>query len=90
MFFIIKVDIDALDYPQLLSASDVAVYGTLCALATFSRIELKERVLGSTLFRKFLESEPKLVELLQKFCGSEFGTCLDILNELQDQVLKIF
>lgn len=70
-----------------MSASDVAVYGTLCALATFSRTELKERVLGSTLFRKFLESEPKLVELLQKFCGSEFGICLDILNELQNQVI---
>uniref|UniRef100_A0A915D2L6 PCI domain-containing protein n=1 Tax=Ditylenchus dipsaci TaxID=166011 RepID=A0A915D2L6_9BILA len=81
------VDIDALDYPQLLAASDVAVYGTLCALATFTRVELKEKVLGCTLFRKFLESEPKLVELLQKFCRSEFGICLDILAELRDSLL---
>lgn len=70
----------------MVSAGDVAAYGTLCALATFTRAELKERVLGSTLFRKFLESEPKLVELLQKFCRSEFGISLDILNELRDQV----
>uniref|UniRef100_A0A914C3R3 PCI domain-containing protein n=1 Tax=Acrobeloides nanus TaxID=290746 RepID=A0A914C3R3_9BILA len=83
----IQVDLDALNYPQLLSSNDVAIYGTLCALATFDRNELKERVLGSTLFRKFLESEPKLVELLQKFCKSAFGTCLDILEELRDQLL---
>lgn len=81
-----KVDLDALNYPQLLSSNDVAIYGTLCSLATYNRTELKERVLGSTLFRKFLESEPKLVELLQKFCKSAFGTSLDILEELRDQV----
>jgi len=28
-----------------------------------------------------------LVELLQKFCRSEFGICLDILNEFRDQLL---
>ena len=81
------VDLDVLNYPQLLSASDVAVYGTICALATFNRAELKEKVLGSPLFRKSLESEPKLIELLQKFCKSQFGTCLDILNDLRDQLL---
>ena len=64
----------------------MAVYGTLCALATFRRGEIKERVLGSTLFRKFLESEPKLVEILQKFFHSEFSVCLTILDELKDQV----
>uniref|UniRef100_A0A914HWZ6 PCI domain-containing protein n=1 Tax=Globodera rostochiensis TaxID=31243 RepID=A0A914HWZ6_GLORO len=81
------VDLDVLNYPQLLSASDVAVYGVMCALATFNRAELKERVLGSNLFRKSLESEPKLIELLQKFCKSQFGACLDILHDLRDQLL---
>ncbi|KAI1725276.1 26S proteasome subunit RPN7 domain-containing protein [Ditylenchus destructor] len=81
------VDIDALDYPQLLAPSDVAVYATLCALATFTRAELKDHVLGCTLFRKFLESEPKLVELLQRFCRSEFGIALDVLKEIRDQLL---
>ena len=80
------MDLDVLNYPQLLSATDVAVYGTICALATFSRVEVKEKVLGSQLFRKSLESEPKLIELLQKFCKSQFGACLDILNDLRDQV----
>jgi COP9 signalosome complex subunit 1 len=59
----------------------------MCALATFDRTELKTNVLGSSQFRKFLESEPKLVELLQKFCRNQFGATLDILNDLRDQLL---
>jgi len=78
--------LDVLNYPQLISPSDVAIYALICALATFSRTELKEKVLGSPLFRKSLESEPKLIELLQRFCQSQFGICLDILNDLRDQV----
>nr|CAD2190906.1 unnamed protein product [Meloidogyne enterolobii] len=81
------IDLDVLNYPQLISPSDVAIYALICALATFSRTELKEKVLGSPLFRKSLESEPKLIELLQRFCQSQFGICLDILNDLRDQLL---
>lgn len=33
--------------PQLLSASNVAVYGGLCALATFDRQELQRNVISS-------------------------------------------
>ncbi|VDM27395.1 unnamed protein product [Toxocara canis] len=83
----LQIDLDYFDYPSLLCAKDIAVFGTFCALATFERSELKEKVLGSVLFRKFLESEPKLVELLQKFCRSEFGTCLDIMEEVRDHLL---
>lgn len=56
-------------------------------MATFSRNELKERVLLSSKFRKFLESEPKLVELIQRFCGNKFGSALDVLAEIKDQLL---
>ena len=48
-------------------------------MATFNRTELKERVLTSPVFRKCLESEPRLIELLQKFCHSQFG---DIYNPI--------
>lgn len=76
-----------MNYPELLSPSDIAVYGAICALATYDRNDLKEKVLGSSQFRKFLESEPKLIDLLQKFSRNQFGTCLDILNDLHDQFL---
>lgn len=58
------------------------MFGTICALATFDRSELKEKVLSSQLFRKFLEAEPKFIELLQKFVKSQFGICFDILEEV--------
>lgn len=83
----LTIDLDAFDYPLILSSKDIAIYGTICALATFDRNELREKVLGSVLFRKFLESEPKLVELLEKFIKNGFGTCLDIMEEIRDQLL---
>lgn len=78
---------ESFEYPELLSQNDIAIYGAICALATYDRTELKTGVLGSSQFRKFLESEPRLIELLQKFCRNQFGTSLDILNDLKDQFL---
>ncbi|KAL3985741.1 26S proteasome subunit RPN7 family protein [Acanthocheilonema viteae] len=83
----LKIEFDYFDYPALLAPKDVVMFGTICALATFSRSELKEKVLGNLMFWKFLEAEPKLVELLQKFVKSQFGICFDILEEIRDQLL---
>uniref|UniRef100_A0A915Q224 PCI domain-containing protein n=1 Tax=Setaria digitata TaxID=48799 RepID=A0A915Q224_9BILA len=83
----LKIEFDYFDYPALLAAKDIVMFGTICALATFDRSELKDKVLGSLLFWKFLESEPKLIELLQKFVKSQFGICFDILEEIRDQLL---
>ncbi|VDK74809.1 unnamed protein product [Litomosoides sigmodontis] len=83
----LKIEFDHFDYPTLLAAKDVVTFGTICALATFSRSELKEKVLGSLLFWKFLETEPRLIELLQKFVKNQFGICFDILEEIRDQLL---
>ncbi|CAG9538872.1 unnamed protein product [Cercopithifilaria johnstoni] len=83
----LKIEFDYFDYPVLLAVKDVVMFGTICALATFSRSELKEKVLGSLMFWKFLETEPKLIELLQKFVKSQFGICFDILEEIRDQLL---
>ncbi|CAD5232303.1 unnamed protein product [Bursaphelenchus xylophilus] len=82
-----QVDLDSLDYPELLSNHDIACYGTICSLATYDRKELKEKVLLSASFRKFLESEPKFVDLLQKFTSNQFGIALDILGEIKDGLL---
>ncbi|VDK88024.1 unnamed protein product [Onchocerca ochengi] len=83
----LKIEFDNFDYPALLAAKDVVMFGTLCALATFDRSELKDKVLGSLMFWKFLEAEPKLIELLQKFVKSQFGICFDILEKIRDQLL---
>ncbi|RCN34419.1 hypothetical protein ANCCAN_19747, partial [Ancylostoma caninum] len=41
----LKVDLDFLDMPWLFSASDMAVYCTLCAIASYDRSELKKKVI---------------------------------------------
>jgi hypothetical protein len=46
--------------PQVLSPADVALYGGLCALATFDRSELQSKVIGSVGFREFLELHPQV------------------------------
>ncbi|ETN86884.1 PCI domain protein [Necator americanus] len=83
----LKVDLDFLDMPWLFSASDMAVYCTLCAIASYDRTELKKKVIHDGNCRKFLESEPKLVELLQCIVKSQFGRALDILKEMKDRFL---
>ncbi|VDM61531.1 unnamed protein product [Angiostrongylus costaricensis] len=84
---LLKVDLDALELPWLFSASDLAMYTTLCAIASYDRAELKKKVINDTNCRKCLESEPRLVELLQCVVRSQFGRVLDILREMKDRFL---
>ncbi|KAJ1372383.1 hypothetical protein KIN20_034528 [Parelaphostrongylus tenuis] len=63
------------------------MYTTLCAIASFDRTELKKKVINDANCRKCLESEPKLVELLQCVVRSQFGRALDILKEMKDRFL---
>ena len=43
----LQANFDHCDFPELLSPSNVAVYGGLCALATFDRNELQKNVIVS-------------------------------------------
>ncbi|KAI6213190.1 PCI domain-containing protein [Aphelenchoides besseyi] len=83
----ITIEFENFMFPELLSVNDIATYGALCSLATFTREDLKEKVISSSVFRKFMESEPKLIELLNKFVQNRFGACLDILAEINDTLL---
>lgn len=47
-------------YSAVLAPGDVALYGGLCALATFDRAELRARVIDSVGFREFLELHPQV------------------------------
>ncbi|KAK6051104.1 PCI domain protein, partial [Cooperia oncophora] len=84
---LLKVDLDALELPWLFSASDMAMYCTLCVIASYDRTELKRKVISDANCRKFLESEPKLVELLHCIVKSQFGRALDILKDMKDRFL---
>ena len=47
-------------YSDVLAAQDVALYGGLCALASFDRSEIKRHVVESIGFREMLELNPEV------------------------------
>ncbi len=60
-------------YSEVLSSQDVALYGALCAMASFDRAELRAGVIDSPGFREFLELVP---EVGGGICGRKCGSNL--------------
>eukprot|EP01135_Chromosphaera_perkinsii_P000285 Nk52_evm54s62 gene=Nk52_evmTU54s62 len=73
--------------PEVIAAKDVAVYGGLCALATFDRSELKEKVKNNNVFKLYLELEPEIRELMNDFYESKYRSCLNYLDAMKDDLL---
>lgn len=78
---------DYCDYAEVISLHDVAVYGGLCALASFDREELQKKVLSSSSFKLFLELDPQLRDILHKFYASKYASCLLMLDQIKDNLL---
>jgi len=78
-------------FSEILSGADIALYGGLCALASFTRIQLKKRVLDNAEFKRFLELQPKVNALIQGFYDSEYGKVMSGLNGLRnDMVIDLY
>jgi hypothetical protein len=63
---------------QVVSASDIALYGGLTALASFDRSELRSQVINNIAFREFLELYPEVRG------GSEAYTSLHNIQSLHN------
>ncbi|KAG0311114.1 cop9 signalosome complex subunit [Linnemannia gamsii] len=74
-------------YGDVISANDIAVYGGLCALASFNRTELKRLVIDNVGFRQYLELEPHIRDLIQGFYNSNYVLCLDIMDKWKNDYL---
>lgn len=83
----LQANLDHCDFPELMSANNVAMYGGLCALATFDRHELQKNVIFSSSFKLFLELEPQLRDIIFKFYESKYASCLKLLDEIKDNLL---
>jgi len=68
---------DALHY---IAPNDIALYATLCALATFERPHLKRRVVDNAELRPLLELEPHLKEIVAAFYESKYKLALELLD----------
>ena len=77
-------------FHEVLTPNDIAIYGSLCALASMSREELQKHVLSNTSFRNFLELEPHVRRAVAAFVASKFEQCLEILEDYRvDWMLDI-
>lgn len=83
----LQANFDHCDFPEMLSPNNVAMYGGLCALATFDRQELQKNVISSSSFKLFLELEPQLRDIIFKFYESKYASCLTLLDEIRDNLL---
>lgn len=83
----LQANLDHCDFPELMSPNNVAMYGGLCALATFDRHELQKSVIFSSSFKLFLELEPQLRDIILKFYESKYASCLKLLDEIKDNLL---
>ncbi|KAJ7178076.1 26S proteasome subunit RPN7-domain-containing protein [Mycena filopes] len=66
--------------PRLIAPGDIAVYGVLCALATFKRSALKTEILENSTFGVYIEQEPYVRELVEAYLSSNFKTVLELLS----------
>ncbi|EGG21802.1 COP9 signalosome complex subunit 1 [Cavenderia fasciculata] len=68
---------------DMISPQDIAIYGGLCALASFDRSELKRKVIDNSVFRNYLELVPEIRELINDFYNSKYSSCLNYLDKLK-------
>lgn len=77
----IGASLDEETFHEVLTPNDIAIYGSLCALASMSREELQTHLLSNTSFRNFLELEPHVRRAVVFFVASKFSACLEILED---------
>ncbi|XP_072167674.1 COP9 signalosome complex subunit 1-like [Diadema setosum] len=85
--YFLQASFDHCEFPDLMSPNNVAMYGGLCALASFDRQELQKNVISSSSFKLFLELEPQLRDIIFMFYESKYASCLKLLDEIKDNLL---
>ncbi|KAF9531186.1 26S proteasome subunit RPN7-domain-containing protein [Crepidotus variabilis] len=64
---------------KLVAPGDIAIYGTLCALASLKRSQIKTRILENSVFGVYIEQEPYVRELIESYMSSNFKNVLELL-----------
>jgi len=70
-------------FSDVVCGQDVALYGMLCALASFDRGEVRTKLLDAPTFRECLDLVPTLRDLTVDFCNCKYATCLGALERLK-------
>lgn len=65
---------------KIIAPGDIAVYGTLCALASYTRGAIKAQILQNSVFGVYIEQEPYVRELIEAHMSSNFKGVLGLLS----------
>ncbi len=74
-------------YDDVIAPAEIATYGALLALATYSRRQLRTDLIDNVGFREFLETAPEVREVVNDFFLARYHTCLMGLERLRGQLL---
>lgn len=72
--------------PDILTGADVALYATLCALASLDRGELRRRVIDNEAFSAVLACMPQAQQLLEDFVASRYASLFARLADLRPRM----
>ncbi|CEL53360.1 COP9 signalosome complex subunit 1 OS=Arabidopsis thaliana GN=CSN1 PE=1 SV=2 [Rhizoctonia solani AG-1 IB] len=64
----------------LIAPADIAIYGTLTALATLTRSQIKASIVESDTFTYFVEQEPYIREIIDAYTANNFKVVLELLD----------
>eukprot|EP00295_Goniomonas_pacifica_P030932 CAMPEP_0175963292 /NCGR_PEP_ID=MMETSP0108-20121206/36940_1 /TAXON_ID=195067 ORGANISM="Goniomonas pacifica, Strain CCMP1869" /NCGR_SAMPLE_ID=MMETSP0108 /ASSEMBLY_ACC=CAM_ASM_000204 /LENGTH=434 /DNA_ID=CAMNT_0017291177 /DNA_START=13 /DNA_END=1317 /DNA_ORIENTATION=+ len=86
VFLGLGVDLGS-EYNEVISLQDIATYGTLCALATLDRAELRAKVVESASFKQLIELVPMVREVAHSFHASNYAQALSLLDKMKGDLL---
>lgn len=74
-------------FSTIIAAEDIAVYGTLCALASLDRTEIRKKLVENSVFKSYLEFVPGERLLVDNFFAGKYGDCLAYLEQIKPELL---
>ncbi|XP_055334015.1 COP9 signalosome complex subunit 1-like isoform X2 [Paramacrobiotus metropolitanus] len=75
------------EFPMVLTGRDIAIYGSLCAIATYNRQDLRDKVVNNKSFKSFLETAPEIRRLVEVFYNSKFREFLKAFDEIKNALM---
>jgi len=70
-------------FPHIISTEDIAIFATICALATFDRTDIRKSLMENRKFKSILEQVPSMRLLVQEFLDRKFSSVRCRLEELR-------
>jgi len=86
IFTEMDIELNELD-PEIIAPNDIAIYGGICALISFNREELKNKIIENTKFKTYLELEPQILDLINAYYNSKYINMLEILDNIKPYLL---